>query len=193
MHPDTFDVLKDAKMVSSDRLAYAIAALLESDLYNGANGNGGGADEDARIVDEIRSELLGDDYGDHVVEELNEMVGELTRPMGAVYEMLSDGLSLCTARVRRRVVREDGSTIVVAKMGRFVSADADVVVRYRLDPAVQRLERTMERMSDQLERDTERIPALAAKVRPLIGRAHRTMNAALPAPAPQSNSGDDDE
>jgi len=189
MHPDTFDVLKDAKMVSSDRLADNIAALLENDLVS-ANGNG--ADEDARIVDEIRSALLGDDYPDHVVEELNDMIGELTRPMGAVYDRLSDGLSLCTVRVRRRVTRDDGSTIVVAKMGRFVSADPDVVVRYRLDPAVQRLERTMERMSDQLERDTERIPLLAQKVGPLIGRAHRTMQAALPAPAPAQNGGDDE-
>ena len=178
MNLDTYEVRKGAKLLNDDRMAAAIADWLV------ANANITTLQEidETPINDEIRVGLFGDDYDEDVAVELNETVGEMTRPRGPVYYALDNGsahLSLCTTRVRRKLTTEDGS-VIVTKNTRFVSDDADIVAHYRIEPQMQRLERTMERISATIAEDVERIPALAGKVPGMIARANATMQRELP-------------
>jgi hypothetical protein len=182
MHPDTYDVRKQAHLLSDITLSETIADYL---VHNANVGSQQGIDE-TPINDEIRTAVFGDSYPDHVAEELNDTIGELTRPRGAVYDMLDNGygtaLSLCTARVRRKIKTADGGSIIVAKMSRFVSDDPDVVQMFRMEPQVQRLEKTMERLAVTIAEDTRRIPALQSRIAPLLSRANDTMQRELPRP-----------
>lgn len=177
MHPDTFDVLKRHGVANTDFLADSIAQHYLGFAVTSA------ADVDAntRIVDETREALLGDGYADHVVDELNDIIGELTRPMSLVYDKLPAGYSLCSARVRRKTQTAEGVQVIVNKVGRFVSDSPEVVAEYRLEPLVQRLERSIERAARTIRGDVERIPALATHTPGLIDRANQTMRAELPA------------
>lgn len=196
MHPDTFDVRRQAKLLNNDRFAIAIRNFLAEDIISHVEDV-----DETPINDEIRTGLFGDDYADHVTDELNDQIGEATRPSGPVYQSLDDDgyehLSLCTARVRRKIKTETGGSVVVSKMSRFLSDDADVIAMFRLRPQTDRLERTIERVSALIAQDVDKVPALAGHVPGMIAGVHRVMNAALPAgPSPSSNAnggGGDDE
>jgi hypothetical protein len=175
----TYDVLKASHLLGVDRQARKLAELLQENPVLTPEE----VDDLALINDEMRIALFGDSYDDDVTDELNQLVGELTRPRGRVHEMLNgDGHCLCSTTVRRKIRVQDDGSVVVNKTARFVSNEPRIVDGYRLTPQVQRLERGMERLADLIEADTQRLPALAARVPGLITHARMVMDAQLPAP-----------
>jgi hypothetical protein len=187
MLPDTFDVLKAARLLNEERRARAIA----HELVARAVGDIGDIDEQALIADEMRVSLVADDYDAEVAEDLNGIMTEDTRPAGPVYRALEDfptengGYSLCSASVQRRVQTADGGSVVVRKTARFASCEPSIVAAFRLRPVLERAARAAELAQGRIADDLRRNPALAAHVPPMIADARNSIDRALPRPQGQ--------
>lgn len=168
MLPDTYAVLRAKRLVSTDGQANALLAALAQNVVSKLDDV-----EDAALINDEMREALFDSaapngnwpgYSEDVVWELNDLVGELTRPEGAVYQALNNGydhLTLGTARVKRLVTTAAGVSVVITKNGRFLTDDAMVAMAHRETPAIRQAERAWSRAQARIERDTQKIPALA--------------------------------
>lgn len=184
VHPDTYDVRKNAKLLNEQSFIDAL-----SDLYrNHAISSVDDIDEDAIIADQARATLLGTNYGDHVVEELNAQVMDYTRPNGLVQaELANHGspMSLCSTQVSRKLTDEDGVEYVVRKTARFATDVAEIAAQFLLKPQYTRMDKTIERIALMSEEHTRRIPALARYTPAMIQRTHSVLQNQLPAPKPK--------
>jgi hypothetical protein len=196
VHTATYDYRKKRNLLSDDDVAYELRDLLIANADAGQLTDASGV---ALINDELREAVFGPQrngngnggkaaYDDDVLDELNDTVGELTRPVGKVYWLLEEsGHTLCTMRVRRKAQLGSGATVVVAKMGRFVTQDADVAMAYRLGPEFDRVEAAVGRVMRKAIEDAHRIPPLATKILPRISAAQQEIVAQLAAPMPTQN------
>jgi hypothetical protein len=181
MLPATFEALKAHHILTPQRQA----ARLMDELLSRNVADWDDVDDNAMITDEMRTALVGQDGSTDpdVIGELNELFGSLTRPMGLVNQLLDgNGHCLCTTRVPRMTKTDDGTVVVAYKSGRFVTNNAEIATEYRVGPAFQRLERTMERTSNMVHEDMRRIKGLREHLGDLIGHAHEVMDKQLPAP-----------
>jgi hypothetical protein len=179
--PATYDHRKACSLVTDD----AVASELRDLLVNSADASSlKDAGNVALINDEMREAVFGSQfktngkivYSDIVLNELNELVAELTRPLNLVYWLLEeDGYTLCSTRVRRKATLGSGATVVVSKFGRCVTQDADVALAYRTTLDFQRVERAAERAMYKAIEDARRIPALASKVPALINATNQSV------------------
>src|SRR5262245_34349826 len=134
----------------------------------------------ALIVPEIRYRVLGSASAE-VEHELDGLVAPATGPTGCVQEKLDSGLVLCTATVTRRLSNNyGGGEIMIKRPGRFVTASADLIDEYYLQPAQERLVQTAKRYRGRFELSIERRPELAARYQPQIAKAYDQLALELP-------------
>jgi hypothetical protein len=191
MQPDTYDVLSAAKCLPATVFAMKVADLYVKHAITSLDD----VNSDAKTHEETRLELVPGSYSLDVEWELEQMIGEMTRPLGAVYTALAanghSGFSLCTAIVDRKVVDKDTNSgyRVTHKTARFVSDDPAIVLGYREANALRRVVQAAARANLIIGLDERRLPGIAQRVAPMIANTHRSVLEELPALA-QSNGGD---
>lgn len=202
MLPDTFDLRQELGLLSDDAVAYETRDFL---VANATAGTISDAYKLARINDEIREAVFGPQYktngngngkngkpkySDDTLDELNEVIAEVTRPFGGVFWLLEDtGLTICTTRVKRKAVISGGATVVVTKNGRFVTDNDDVALQFRLQPEFARATKAAERAMYMAMEDVRRIPALASKLPPVITATGKSISDQLALPISGSGNG----
>jgi hypothetical protein len=190
MQPDAYDALSAAKCLPATVFAMKIANLYVDDAITSIDD----VNDDAKTHEETRQDVVPGNYGPDVAWELEQMIGEMTRPLGAVYTALAanghSGFSLCTATVARKVVDKTTNSgyRVVHKTARFVSDDPAIVLGYREANALRRVVQAASRANLIIGLDERRLPGIAQQVAPLIANTHRSVLEELPALA-KSNSG----
>lgn len=132
------------------------------------------------LASELRELVLGVPDEDDVEVELDGLIATLTSPMGLVQKRLSDGVMLCSARVKRQLPGDNGDEpTIVSRVARFLSDNDDVVEKFYILPAHERLVKTGEGVNDRWNLAVQRRPALASRRRNLIDKTQQRLQLAM--------------
>jgi hypothetical protein len=123
----------------------------------------------ALIVAEIRNRVLGDSDDEEVERELDTIVSGLSGMNSVTQAKLDDGVVLCAARVSRKLTNDQGETVTIRRVGRFVTS-IPALIDYWV-PMRAKLLRDAEQLRDRIDLASRRVPALEQSGRELLGRA----------------------
>jgi hypothetical protein len=172
----TWRVLQPYSFDHLPTFAMAIRGFYEDDLVSSMSE----VSPKGKESNETRVALVGDDYADDVRYELNELIMELTRPNGLVHSVLDNGHELCTTRVlREKVDSDNGSSYLERVTVRFMSDDPDVVMMYRITPALAAYVASGRRAATMAAEAVEHIPAIAGRLPRAIAAAQQKVAAEL--------------
>jgi len=187
MQSDTYDVLSAAKMLPESVFAMKVADLYVQHGITSIDD----VNDDALTHEECRLTLVPQTtppYSPEVEWELEQMIGDMTRPLGPVYASLAAnghaGYSLCTAQVNRKVSDKHmpSGYRVIRKVARFVSDDPAIVLSYREANALRRVVQSASRAHLIIGLDEKRLPGITQRVAPMIATTHNSVHTELPLP-----------
>jgi hypothetical protein len=163
-------------LVNNELNTAALTALLVAELEQ----HHVAADLDDVDANEITAGQLVFDVVGHSDEQLLDLVKPLlsTEAKGRVQRSLTNGYVLCAGRVRVAVI-VGGETKNVSVATRFLSADADVVVRHLFDSRQKRAESAVNHVGELAALVEARNPAMAAEVSAFLSELVATWQTAL--------------
>lgn len=133
--------------------------------------------EKGLLASELRDLVLGVPDDEEVEIELDGLIAALTTPKGPVQKRLSDGMVLCSARIKRANGDSDGEG--PSRVARFLSENPDVIEAFFILPAHEATVKKAEDVSDRWDLAIARQPVLESRRRGLIDKTHERLQLAL--------------
>lgn len=136
--------------------------------------------EKGLIASELRDLILGVPDDEEVEIELDALIAGLTAPMGLVQKRLTDGIVLCSARVKRELPGNgNGDLTAVSRVARFLSDNPDVIEKFFLLSQHEAIVKKAEGLNDRWNLAQGRQPALKDRRRNLIDKTQQRLQLAM--------------
>jgi hypothetical protein len=170
------DFIRGEESVNRDALSDAIVEILVADPVTEETQ----IETKAMIPAEIRYRLFGSAESEEIEDELDDILRGLLSGEGKVQDRLPSDVVLCSRTVTRRLSANGGTSITVRKKGRFVTAEAHLIVDHYVMPQKQAAERATLKLNNRIELGIKRQPLVAARRAEIVRVTHEQLQLMLP-------------
>jgi hypothetical protein len=170
------DFIRGEESVNRDALADALLEVLVADPVT----EEAQIETKAFIIPELRFRLFGQGESEEVDDEVDGIIRTLVGGEGKVQDRLPQDLVLCSETVTRRLSNDGAGTITLRKPGRFVTAEADLIVDHYWRPQKSAAERAVAKLNGRIELGMKRQPLTAPRRAEIVAATHEQIQLNLP-------------